>query len=71
MKIVKNIIIAVAVILLFVYHGQTIKAQKVQAVRLKTAYQEGKMAKEEYERLIQQNTYLKTFLNPKEVLGVD
>lgn len=71
MKILKKIVIALAVIFLFVYYGQTIKAQKVKAVRLKTSYQEGKLPKGEYERLIQQNTYLKTFLNPKEVLSVD
>mgnify|MGYP001183546279 CR=1 FL=1 len=71
MKTVRNIFVAILVLVAIVYHGQTIKAQKVNDVRIRSQLQEGKITKEQYEQLKQQNTYFKTFLNPKEVLRVD
>jgi len=71
MKNIRNIFIVILVIVAIVYHGQTIKAQKAKDVRLRYELQEGKITKEQYEQVKQQNTYLQTFLNPKEVLNVD
>lgn len=71
MKIIRNILIMVLVTVAIVYHGQTIKAQKVNAIRLRSQLQEGKISKEQYEHLKQQNTYFKKFFNPKDVLSVD
>ncbi|MBU1999325.1 MAG: hypothetical protein ABIG46_04995 [Candidatus Omnitrophota bacterium] len=71
MKIIRNILIIILVIIAIVYHGQTIKAQRVKDVRLRYKLQEGKITKDQYEQFKQQNTYLNTFLNPKEVLSVD
>jgi hypothetical protein len=71
MKIIRNTTIGILVMLAIVYHGQTIKAQRVKDVRLRYKLQEGEISKEQYKQLKQQNTYLKTFLNPKEVFSVD
>jgi hypothetical protein len=70
-KIIRNILIIISVIVVIVYHGQTIKAQRVKDARLRYKLQEGKITKEQYEQLKQQNTYFKAFLNPKEVFSVD
>lgn len=71
MKIAKNIFIVILVIVASVYHGQTIKAQRINDVRLWNKLQEGKITKEQYDQLKQQNTYFKTFFNPRNVLSVD
>lgn len=70
MKAIRYLLILVVPIFIIVYHGLTVKAQKVRAVRFSMDYQEGKISQQEYERLNRENSYFKAFLNPKEVLGV-
>lgn len=71
MPIIRNTVIVILLMIAIVYHGQTLKAQRVKDARLRYKLQEGVISKDQYEQFKQQNTYLKTFLNPKEVLSVD
>jgi membrane peptidoglycan carboxypeptidase len=47
------------------------KAQRVKSVRLRAAYEDGRISKEQYEKLSKENTLIKMLTDPKYVFEVD
>jgi hypothetical protein len=50
-------------------HAQ--KAHRVKEVRMKFAFQEGKISEKEYNRFLEDHKFISTLLNPKFVFSVD
>jgi len=71
MKIVIRIGIIAVCLLAFVYFGQAQKANKIKEIRLRAKYENGQLTQAQYESLKNQNSLLKTLLNPQEVLKAD
>lgn len=62
-------IFIIIIISLLMYHGCVIKAEKNYEVRIYGQWQNGKISKEEYQRLKRENNYFKYAFNLKEVFS--
>jgi len=66
---VRKIILVIFIIGLLMYHGCVIKAEKNYEARLYGQWKDGKISKEEYQRLKTENSYFKHAFNLKEVFS--
>lgn len=71
MKTIVRILIVLAILVSLAYFGMAQKAHKVKEVRMKFAFQNGKISEKEYNQFLENYKFIDTFLNPKFVLSVD
>ena len=71
LRVARNVVIVIAVLMVIGYSGQTIKAVTVKKLRLKWALEEGKISEQEYANSMKHATFLEIFLDPKYVISVD
>ena len=68
MRKVKNLLLIILVIILFLYHGYVVRAERNQEARLYGEYKNGEISEEEYKKDKGKITYFSTFFNLKETL---
>ena len=71
MKTIIRILIVLAILISFAYFGMAQKAHKVKELRMKVAFQKGKISEKEYHQYLENYKFMDTLLNPKFVLSVD
>ena len=71
MRTLRSVVIIVLVFLVFGYVGQAKKAVWVKRLRLKDAYESGKLSQSDYEAANKDATLSKVLLDPKFVFSVD
>lgn len=71
MNALSKIFIVIACLVAFVYFGQAQKAYRVEEIRKRSDYEKGKITEQQYENFKKQRSFVKTLLNPRQVLSVD